>query len=692
MCDMSHTCLLRPGQRLGSFVVVRFIGSGGYSEVYEVETADGEKAALKAARMHDVDDALASRRQLLEALVLGELAHPNVVKYLASGTTADAISWTAMELVAGESLHDLLERTGRLELDRAMRLAVQLAAGLGHAHELGTVHRDVKPANLLISGVGQTERLKVIDFGIAKLECMPLYTTEIIGTPLYMAPDYLLARNPTKGDPRWDVYAAAVVVYEMLAGRHPLLLDDELGAPPVSVVVTRHLRHPIVPLGAEHGCPAEVWAILERGLARNPGERFANGKELESALSSAWRKLRMQRDGITPGEGPLFGDARGARTKKAVREAVEEALASVRGAREPRSELDQRRLGELSPSDLGLDAAPLPGEGSRAPLSRRQGAGEVAAAAQAGIPQAPPPSQRHASLGRSVASAQVSLALPARDERHGESLSHDALGKVQIRPEALGTTAEGELLVRLPASDPRAATRKGLGRGANDVLELVGTAPPSSRGSLQNAEAQAALQGAAAERAMPAYPVPASWRDVGPNHLGHYQGRPVIVPWRAVGAGTEAELEVSGDAEGQPTFRPSMVDGVEAAGARTRRTPFGWLAVAGVISGASLVAVVRTTSSALRGGHATTGTVTAEGSVATAQGSVATAQGSGLGAPPAAPSMRLRSESAEPVVTAEPPAGEGERAAPAASASAEAAEKNTPGSGHGSRPRPGRLP
>ncbi|MSP24956.1 MAG: serine/threonine protein kinase [Myxococcales bacterium] len=655
--DMSHIPLLAAGRRIGSFVVLRLIGRGGYSEVYEVEDGEGERAALKAARIHDAEDALASRRQLLEALVLRELAHPNVVRYLASGTTSDGISFTAMELVSGESLYQLLEREGRLGLDRAMRIGVQLAAGLAHAHELGTVHRDVKPANILVTGQGQTERVKLIDFGIAKLDCMPLFTTEIIGTPLYMAPDYLLARNPTRGDPRWDVYAAALVLYELITGRHPLLQPDEEVAPPVSVIVSRHLRTPIPPLGPEHGCPPELWSVLARSLARNPDERYPSARELESALSATWRELKMRRDGFHIDDGTLFGDMRGPATKKAVSVAIDAALDSVRyphqlaAKRRPSNvatergiaaivapiaqavvvaSAEQRQLGELLASDL--DLGPPARTSAPAALSR--------------------PGQRHASDGRSMAAAQVSIALPERAEHLTFKLD-----KVQIRPAAMGLDANGELQVRLPGADARAVTAKGLERGADAVLASVAGAPPSSRRHHGAGSTQGEPSGEA-------------WGETSGETWGEASGeawgdgarkmRAADWPWRRPAAEANEmprELGPGAAGDGLPTFRPSMVDPEEAARLPRRRATTAWLAVAGVVVGGLGFAAVRTATSS-----SSVASQQSAASSARLGGPALSAAAAGRPGVNAEPSGRLRSEPVEPAGSVDADGGGGDGA------------------------------
>jgi eukaryotic-like serine/threonine-protein kinase len=188
-----------------------------------------------------------------------------------------------MEYVDGETLATLLEREGGLPLERAIDFAIQLADALAYAHEHGVVHRDIKPANILVTS---GDRLVITDFGIALLDGARRLTWHMfgdrLGTPDYMSPEQIHGK---RGDPRSDVYALGVVLFEMLTGSVPWPGHSAMEA------MDKHLTAPMPAmkdLGVE--VPASVEGIVRRCTRKQPDERYPSAAALRRDLEH-WREL-----------------------------------------------------------------------------------------------------------------------------------------------------------------------------------------------------------------------------------------------------------------------------------------------------------------------------------------------------------------------------------------------------------------
>jgi serine/threonine-protein kinase len=208
------------------YEILRKLGAGAFGEVYEArDTTLGRKVAIKRIRL----DAFAEgpeleevkQRFLQEAQVAANLRHPNVVT-MHDIAAKESSSFMVMELVEGRTLQALLRERGRLSLEQTLPLLSQAAAALDFAHSNGVIHRDVKPANLMIEPSGQ---VKVMDFGIAKAAASGNITRTgaILGTPNYMAPEQ--ARGGAV-DGRADLFSLGCVLYECLTGRKPFVGDS----------------------------------------------------------------------------------------------------------------------------------------------------------------------------------------------------------------------------------------------------------------------------------------------------------------------------------------------------------------------------------------------------------------------------------------------------------------------------------
>jgi eukaryotic-like serine/threonine-protein kinase len=265
------------GRALGHYTIIDRLGAGGMGEVYRARDARLERdVALKVVASNLAEDEEAQRRLRKEALALSSLSHPNIA-VVYDFDAFDGVTFVVMELVLGSDLRDRLNR-GPLEEKEVVTLGAQAADALQAAHGAGVVHRDLKPANLRLTPQG---RLKILDFGLAarvetSADVSPLATetaaVQIAGTLPYMAPEQLRGRPP---DPRSDVYALCVVLYEMATGVRPfdrrpdaLLIDQILNEAPKP---PRAWRPPISP-GLE--------ALILKGLDKDPERRYQTAREL----------------------------------------------------------------------------------------------------------------------------------------------------------------------------------------------------------------------------------------------------------------------------------------------------------------------------------------------------------------------------------------------------------------------------
>ncbi|MCC7383459.1 MAG: serine/threonine protein kinase [Deltaproteobacteria bacterium] len=212
------------GSRLGNWSVGAFVAAGGMGRVYRGrhEALDRD-VAIKVETAHDQDPETARERFVREARIASKIAHPNVVGVLDFGTTPLGLAYLVMEWVEGQTLSRVLLERGRLDAPLAATVARAIAAGLAAAHRLGFVHRDLKPGNVMLTVDGG---VKVLDFGLARPtaafgDAADALTKagKIVGTPHYIAPEVVSGQQPA--DPRSDLYALGVVLYEMLSGCRP---------------------------------------------------------------------------------------------------------------------------------------------------------------------------------------------------------------------------------------------------------------------------------------------------------------------------------------------------------------------------------------------------------------------------------------------------------------------------------------
>jgi eukaryotic-like serine/threonine-protein kinase len=269
----------RPGTIVaGRFEIEQLAGRGGMGAVYRArDLSTGQAAAIKI--LHDEATTGHRERFAREARLLAELTHPAIVRYLAFGDTDDGRPYLAMEWLGGEDLATRLRRSG-LTPAESVRAITRAAAALGAAHARGIVHRDIKPSNLYLVE-GEADRIKVLDFGIARIQAASdaiTRTGAAIGTPRYMAPEQ--ARGSRDLDARADVFSLGCVLFECLAGRSAFAGDN-----PVAVLAKILMEDAPRLRALRDTIPPALEALVARMLAKDPAARPRDGIEVARELA-----------------------------------------------------------------------------------------------------------------------------------------------------------------------------------------------------------------------------------------------------------------------------------------------------------------------------------------------------------------------------------------------------------------------
>jgi serine/threonine-protein kinase len=266
--------------RIGKYEVETVLGKGAMGVVYKATDPHiGRSVAIKTMRKDLLDADLAEQfmaRFRNEARAAGRLHHPNIIAIYEYGED-DNVAYIAMEYVEGMGLREYLNRNARFELSQIAAIMTQLLQALEFAHAQGVVHRDIKPANLILTSTGN---VKVADFGIARIDATTLTMTGMVmGTPSYMSPEQCRA---LPSDHRADLFSAGVVLYELLTGARPFVGSMESVAYKICHEHPRRAseiaRFPVSP---------SMDALLDKALAKDPADRFADARAFALALRAA---------------------------------------------------------------------------------------------------------------------------------------------------------------------------------------------------------------------------------------------------------------------------------------------------------------------------------------------------------------------------------------------------------------------
>src|SRR5437899_6906889 len=285
------------GRTIGHYKLSERIGTGGMGDVYlATDITAGRKAALKLLPTRFTGDAERLKRFQQEAHAVVGLNHPNILTVYEIGED-HSTHYIASELIEGETLRQRLMR-GRMEVDEAVDVAIQVASALAAAHEAGIVHRDIKPENIMLRPDGY---VKVLDFGIAKLaeqevpvtvptdEALLLVETNlgsILGTVRYMSPEQARGAPVDKGT---DIWSLGAVLYEMVTGHAPFT-----GETPREVMTSLLEKEPPPLTSCVAHTPAELQQIISKALRKEREERYQNAHELLQAFQSLRHKLEFE--------------------------------------------------------------------------------------------------------------------------------------------------------------------------------------------------------------------------------------------------------------------------------------------------------------------------------------------------------------------------------------------------------------
>jgi non-specific serine/threonine protein kinase len=266
------------GQQLSHYRILERIGSGGMSEVFKAEDIRlGRVVAIKLISAGLVGDLAAKERFFQEARTISALDHQHICTLHDLGETPDGRLFLVMAYYPGQTLSARIRR-GALPVVEALEIAHKVALGLARAHEIGVVHRDMKPGNVMLTERGE---VKILDFGIAKLAGQAgrdlTQTGTVMGTAAYMSPEQASGRPV---DHRTDVWSLGVVLYEMLVGSRPFQ-----GESPLAVIHAILHHDPVAGLTLPDGAPEGLSALLERAMAKDPAMRYAGIQDMADDLA-----------------------------------------------------------------------------------------------------------------------------------------------------------------------------------------------------------------------------------------------------------------------------------------------------------------------------------------------------------------------------------------------------------------------
>jgi serine/threonine protein kinase/S1-C subfamily serine protease len=283
---------LNIGDVIGGFRLESQLGEGGMGIVWLAEEEGGERrrAALKVLPEDLAHNAEVRARFLREAKYAERVRHPNIAEVYGAGEQ-DGNLWLAMRYLEGTDLSSILRRTGPLQPRQALAITGQVAAALDEAHRAGLLHRDIKPANVMLASADGTERAYIIDFGLGKAPQTDEHGLtkpgQFVGTIDYTAPEQITQQEESDG--RVDQYSLASLLYQMLTGEVPFPKKRD-----VEVIMAHVGEPPPKPSRKRDGLPEAIDAVIARGMAKKPAERYESCTALFEAASDALAEVAEQ--------------------------------------------------------------------------------------------------------------------------------------------------------------------------------------------------------------------------------------------------------------------------------------------------------------------------------------------------------------------------------------------------------------
>jgi serine/threonine protein kinase len=271
-------------RRIGNYQITDYIGSGGFGSVFKAEdvTSQGRIVAIKELHKKHTRNSVIKQRFFQEAVAMARLDHPNLPRLFTFGEDNGSY-YLVMEFISGKLLSDELQ-DGQVEApERAAAIMIQALGAVAYAHKNGIIHRDLKPDNIMLVDGGSSVKVKVLDFGIARMvggENLTL-AGEGFGTPAYMSPERI--KGASGNDPRIDIYSAGIILYEMLTGKTPF--SSSASDPSIywSEMSRLHENEPLPPLGPL-GVPAQLEAVIRRATAKRPDDRYPSAEDMLADL------------------------------------------------------------------------------------------------------------------------------------------------------------------------------------------------------------------------------------------------------------------------------------------------------------------------------------------------------------------------------------------------------------------------
>ena len=408
-----------PGEVVGGrYRILRSLAAGGMGEVFEAEHLElGRKVALKRMLRALTRSEEMLRRFENEARAAARIGHPGIVDVIDLGRD-ELGTYIVMELLDGEELEQRIKRSGPLPIDTAVAIGKEMADAVAAAHDAGIIHRDLKPANVfLCKGRGTHPRIKLLDFGIAKLlfddSDAQTRTGAVLGTPLYMAPEQL--RDSKKVDARADVYSIGAILYFALTGEPPL---DAASLPELAFKVTT--ESPPLSSTKRPEIPGWLDDLLVQALQKDPGARLQSMQAFLSALEE--QGLSTSGTVAMPSEmPPATTPPPSASSSAGEHSGSRSAAAKARSAPQTTAKAPKRWPWLVGAAVLGvggvgvwrLSAAPVPTAKSELPTQDPRPAARPAPEPQPTVAPAPPSATPPASATLAPDAAVVQTPAPA---------------------------------------------------------------------------------------------------------------------------------------------------------------------------------------------------------------------------------------------------------------------------------------